>query len=75
MYWNDTEIKEVGYGSITNNSGLSERRNIQATFADPKSQGSTLEIEYDVNQNKDRKQIKSINMANTLYWRFGTVDT
>lgn len=55
MYWNDTEIKEVGYGSITNNNGLSDRRNIQATFADPKSQGSTLEIEYDVNQNKDKK--------------------
>lgn len=28
MYWNDTEITQIGYGPVTNNTGYSERRNI-----------------------------------------------
>ena len=42
MYWNDTQIKEVGFGGLTNVDSYSNPHNIQISFKDPKQTGSTL---------------------------------
>lgn len=75
MYWNDTEIKEIGYGGLTNNSGTSEMRNIQATFVDPRTSGNKVTIEYDQDKNKDSKTIKNLNLNTAMYWKFGTINS
>lgn len=69
MYWTDTKIAEVGYGALTNNSGMAERRSVQATFRPPTDIGSWVQTDG------TRKTIKKLNVDTDLYWVFGTPTT
>ena len=72
MYWSDSHITDIGYGSITNNTDYSDRRNIQATFADPRASGSQLTMQYTNESNNNKiKYIKELNIDTSMYWYFG----
>lgn len=54
MYWNDTQIKEIGFGNLSNSDTYSNPRNIQISYKDFKMSGSTLSTLVDVDKNKTK---------------------
>lgn len=71
MYWNDTEIKEVGFGGLTGSDTYTNPNNIQILFKDFKQAGSTLKTSIYTDKDKT-KTIQKLDMSTELYWRFGS---
>lgn len=71
VYWNDTEIKEVGFGNISN-QGYNSTNSYQLAFKDPTSTGSIFSITNQQTSTANQKIIKKLDLSTELYWRLGT---
>lgn len=61
MYWNDTSIKEVGFGNISNQDSYSNPNNYQITFSDPKATGNKFDVQIETDTDKT-KYISKLNL-------------